>query len=556
MGDNIQVAKSSPDGTEEPRRKRIKLKFTTSSIERQPAPTISRPKRKSAIRVEYAENLIDVAPPSLPVQPSDNFERSSSESFLSSPPRSDVSTDENAHAGYGADFLANYIEDDTTPTPAVARVKDKASNNGRRANGTARLTLKPPKQPQTITISSDDVVAGTFARSATTQHIDPPTVIIAKLKAACQALDALGIPAGPYPTNLPPLPSSEGEIHLVHVIGSQTNKRVAGTAGESDASSTPLSTERVAAESVGTVDEDMLLLVRSTIDIFNNYLLRQDQHAGPSSSSAGPQQSKQSDVVGKDTRHERYAIKTLGDLLEGGVLNVNCSISIQRMHLMFRLYRQLGNVMIPRHYFVSAQMQLMPTVHTMQGPMWSSGTPAAYGRGHGPPGHGTVSGAAQTFPPSPHLFMHHASIAAQHQPPTHGSPSKPQDHTAAPHQFLFREGDQVRRSSYASPYSSGVSMATPNTMPSMGPPHLYPNGQPMYPFPQQVVYDPRAQALPYAQPMMRVPAGMPMGPPDIQPTASSRKRSHEGVIAGNGMPGYAAIAPLNNMPGSANAPEG
>lgn len=221
--ENIDVAAPAQDVPGEPRRKRIKLKFTHSSSsnpDRPPEPAVTRPKRQSVGRVRYDDDIAHVNLKSTTAKSSAR-KTMLSDSTLLSTPRSDLSSLD--QTTYGADFLANFIEQDTTPTPAAARKSKITLKPGRKSDKAGNRNAKSTKQ--IVAVSSDDHSTLDFDTSPTQgQQIDSPETIIRKLRVACHALDTLNISTGQPLSELPILPPRQGNWYPPYGLHTSIDK--------------------------------------------------------------------------------------------------------------------------------------------------------------------------------------------------------------------------------------------------------------------------------------------------------------------------------------------
>ncbi|KAF1350092.1 hypothetical protein BDV97DRAFT_369571 [Delphinella strobiligena] len=201
------------------------------------------------------------------------------------------------------------------------------------------------------------------------------------------------------------------------------------------AGSSPTAEKNLSLLFIGTMDDDMDLLVKNAIQIFRSNLVTKNQLAahlsGGTARSRGSRKAKGSENGLYNADKERFAMASLERLLDGNALNVNCIISRERVHMMWYLYRQLQSLMSvgdpnpQRDPYFSPGMQAVPMPHLIQ-----------------------------PRPASPHQFMQRSQIDSQHQH-VDSSPPQSQEHPISPrqpHQFLFTQA-------YASPYPSAGKVA-------------------------------------------------------------------------------------------------
>ncbi|KAL1297877.1 hypothetical protein AAFC00_006398 [Neodothiora populina] len=221
------------------------------------------------------------------------------------------------------------------------------------------------------------------------RKVDSREVIVSKLQAACHALNELGIDAGPPSSDLPSLETTQGL---------EVDSLLSAAAGSS-----PKAANGVSSSLIGEVDEQVIVVLGHAIDVLATAM-----------ASSG------------EVMREQPAITALQGLLTGGALDVNCLMSPERIHLRWQLYKQLQNLLKMPDYFVRG------TNHFQ-----SSQSHPEHGleRDHYSP--------SRARPVSPHQFMHHREIAAQHQHqneiPMTSHAHGPSTQGVPPHQFLFRE---------------------------------------------------------------------------------------------------------------------
>lgn len=301
----------------------------------------------------------------------------------------------------------------------------------------------------------------------------------------------------------------------------------------------------------------MLPLVRTAVQIFRSNVVSKNKQASHASSLPKSRRVQGIEQGTNGTQMEKFAMSALDDLLVGGALNINCILSHERVHLMWRLYRQIQSLMhFPHHdprteygFMASIQSHVLPPML----PRTRLGTPALV--------HGTLPSIMHMHPQSPHQFMHHPHIAAQHQQAMESGSlesNRNSEPPAAPHQFLFRK-EELGASAKHGPWASDSSKdGVTTSMPSAGILPLPRSGQKMklnfhhQPFGQmqQTMRPP-----PLQQPMIAGHGGVPAAPSsELSPAQDGKSMSFvEGSLAPAPMMGgrLMGVGPPGVAPGPA-----
>lgn len=347
---------------------RIKLKFgkrtdTPSEAEPEPVPS-GRPKRKSARPVRYSEEVPKIETrkkftPPLPemLQPEPAQEPSSR---LSSPPefvkaasvravsvKEDI--DDDKPRGYTADFLSNFIED-ASPENDSPRDEDVIMDDTRGSSEgeTEPESTEPTSLPPAIPISSDIEITDT----ARQQQSEDPEIIIKKLQVACHALSNLNIPAPILRIDPPSPPREQSEP----TTKEQVNYLLSAAMDDS-----LVEVKELASPHVGSLDEDLDVMVRNAMQILRSNIVEKNQLAGrlrtaSRQSSGRGGRSKRPAAAAHSVDTEKFAISALGNLVDSRALNINSIISKERSYLIRHIYQQLlalltiPNVVLPRQY--------------------------------------------------------------------------------------------------------------------------------------------------------------------------------------------------------------
>lgn len=337
-------------------------------------------------------------------------------------------------AGYSADFLMNYIEGSTPSTDAEALLESEYQE-GPKSELDGPLTSDALPEPDSIsghefstdatnaaahtTLTNPQLISSTPIPTQP-QNVDSQDRIIEKLQVACQALSNLGLPPVPIPADHPlPLPSqldkgppSAAEAGSSHPPSDDGAKFLLSAAAGSDPSEPKVTPNKSPKTSIGESDEDLLFLISNSMQILHNYVVNKDHlnsHVGHApnckvskASGGGTKRSKKGQPgVGP----ERFALSALAQLLDGGVINVNCLISKERSHLMWHLYTQLQFLVMAPQFALPMQYQLIP--QTVNGMMVANpmGPPTM-----GPPSMMMQQPPQATMPqqngiPTPHQFL-------------------------------------------------------------------------------------------------------------------------------------------------------
>ncbi|KAG9658469.1 hypothetical protein KCU95_g11683, partial [Aureobasidium melanogenum] len=275
-------------------------------------------------------------------------------------------SNETQHAGYGADFLNNFIDD--TPRSSLSALDSViGSEKGHKLHSeflpesdalpdAAALVYDTftelTNEPQTCARDAQSPIVLSSSFSSVPQQLDSPAVIIRKLQNACHALQGLNIPnALPQQHMLSTAtgPKDVGEHDSVDAL------LAAAAAGSCQAKDNP-ETE-LTGSYAGEPDEEVSLLINKAIEILRYHIaiirgLATDQEQ----SAAQGKHSKRTDC---NTDTEQLVLSSLEPLLYGGATNIGCIISTKRANLLSQLYSQLIHFVTAPHIALSRTFQLI-----------------------------------------------------------------------------------------------------------------------------------------------------------------------------------------------------
>lgn len=277
-----------------------------------------------------------------------------------------VDSNEVKHAGYGADFLDNFIDD--TPRSSLSALDSViGSHNDHKlqsdflpesdalpeAAGLVHNTIVDPTSelPSYFAIDMQRPIVLSSSFSSLPQRLDSPEVWIEKLQNACRALSGLTMPPI-IPQRHVPSPTTwskdRSEIKLfndeyVDVSDEDTDAHdsvdallaaAAGCDQDEDRQTTDVD-EAYA----GRQDEDVVLLINKAIGILRHHIVCIRGLAANQEHSSGRGKLTRKDKWNTDA--EQLALSALEPLLYGGATNTGCLISSERANLLWQLYSQL-----------------------------------------------------------------------------------------------------------------------------------------------------------------------------------------------------------------------
>jgi hypothetical protein len=362
-----------------------------------PEETLARPKRKISIPARYLDNVCEPltkkrrittasnmslqAPTSLLPPPESLAEQSSDPVVLTSSKPVDKSdyadSNEVQHAGYGADFLNNFIDD--TPRSSISALDSViGSQNDHKlesdflpesdalpgAAGLVHLNFHELHSASPTYLDKDVqspiILSSSF--SSLPQQLDGPEVCIRKLQSACRALSGLNMPPVPPKRQISPTISLDSEPEVVSFSDQSAylpdedidahdgvDALLAAAAGcdqTEDKQATDLDDSYA-----GEPDEDIRLLITKAIEIMSHHIVHVRRLAANQEHSYGRGKHSRKDKWNTDA--EQLVVSTLEPLLYGGVTNIGCIISSERADLMWQLYSQLVHLVTAPHRALS-----------------------------------------------------------------------------------------------------------------------------------------------------------------------------------------------------------
>ncbi|KAG9825355.1 hypothetical protein KCU98_g16374, partial [Aureobasidium melanogenum] len=362
---------------------RLKLKFPPKGPVSEPEESFTRPKRKISRPARYLDNVCEpltkkrriTTASTMSLQkatsPSPTSEASVGDSsdpiLLTSSELVDkndyADSNETQHAGYGADFLNNFI--DNTPRSSLSALDSViGSEKGHKLHSEflpesdslpeaaalvhdtfTELTSEPP----TKNIQSPIILSSSF--SSVPQQLDSPEVITRKLQNACHALAGLNMPNALPQHNT----SSTTTVLKDMVEHDSVDALLTAAAGYDQAEDNQEmgSTDSYA----GEPDEETSLLINKAIEILRYHIaivrgLATDQERSTS-------QGKHSKRTDWNTDKEQLVLSSLEPLLYGGATNIGCIIPTKRANLLSQLYSQLIHLVTAPHIALSRTVQLI-----------------------------------------------------------------------------------------------------------------------------------------------------------------------------------------------------
>jgi hypothetical protein len=376
---------------------RLKLKVRPREPISEPVESLARPKRKISIPARYLDNVCEpltkkrrittastmsLQTPNSPFPASELLVGNSSDPIVltSSKPvdKSDyVDSNEVQHAGYGAAFLNNFIDD--TPRSSLSALdsvigsqddlkSDALPEAAELLHDTlTELTSELPAYPGKD-IQSPIVLSSSF--TSFPQQLDSPEISIGKLHSACHALTGLNMPPiQPQRDVLLPATWLKDESELgvfddqdVDVPDHENDAPdsvdallAAATGCDKDEEEQATGLDQLYA---GQPDEDISLLISKAIEILRHHIASVRGLAPNQERSSS--RRKQSEKDKWNTDAEQLVLSTLEPLLYGGATNTGCIISSERANLMWQLYSQLT------HFVTAPHIALSRTVGQLQ----------------------------------------------------------------------------------------------------------------------------------------------------------------------------------------------
>ncbi|KAI4744587.1 hypothetical protein E4T50_05011 [Aureobasidium sp. EXF-12298] len=380
---------------------RLKLKFPPKEPVSEPEESLTRPKRKISRPARYLDNVCE---PLTKKRRTTTASTMSLQTLTSPPPTSEgpvgdssdpilltsselvdksdyADSNEAQHAGYGADFLNNFIDD--TPRSSLSALDSViGSEKGHKVHSEflpesdalpeaaalvydtfTELTSEPPVKD----IQSPIVLSSSF--SSLPQQLDSPEVSMKRLQNACHALAGLNIPNAPLihhmssTTTGPKGESKSGSLHR-HVTDDamadmdkhdSVDALLTAAAGYDQAEDKQ---EMVPTESyAGEPDEEVSLLINKAIEILRYHIAIVRGLSTNQERSAG--QGKHSKKTDWNIDTEQLVLSSLEPLLYGGATNIGCIIPTKRANLLSQLYSQLIHFVTAPHIALSRTVQLI-----------------------------------------------------------------------------------------------------------------------------------------------------------------------------------------------------
>ena len=281
------------------------------------------------------------------------------------------------HAGYGADFLNNFIDD--TPRSSLSALDSViGSQNDHKSQSdflqeSDALPEAAGLMHHTVTDATSEsayfskdmpspiVLSSSF--SSLLQQPDSPEVCIGKLQNACHALTGLTMPLVlsqrqvPSPTTWfkdesETKPFKDDYVDLsdegmgAHDSVDALLAAAAGCDQDEDKQTTePNETY------AGQPDEDVVLLISKAMEILRHHIVCIRGLAASQAHSSSREKLPRKDKWNTDT--EQLALSALEPLLYGGATNIGCLISSERANLLWQLYSQLIHLVTAPHIALS-----------------------------------------------------------------------------------------------------------------------------------------------------------------------------------------------------------
>ncbi|KAI5267775.1 hypothetical protein E4T47_07937 [Aureobasidium subglaciale] len=402
--DTINVAMPRPSRPP----KRLKLNVRARQPEPEPELPPARPKRKISRPARYSNNVFEPLTrkrrltaasklsPQAPISPhaASNLPpiNSSVPVVLTSPEPADKSdyadSNEVEPAGYGDDFLSNFI-DDTPPRSSLSALDSVIGSvksyrpipdfspesdalpvaASLMYDTLTDLTSQPPtyfnNEPQSPIVLSSSL-------SSLPQQPDSPEVSIRKLQHACQALGGLSMPVIPH--QIRPPSSGDGlrgtstyeSVHEVSVDLADQRYNVDSSVDALLAAATGSDRYKDAGDREcggvysGEPDVEIMLLINKAIEILHHHIANIRKLKAQAALQEGRlSQGKRSRDGLWNTDTEQLVMAALESLLHGGATDIGCIISSERANLLWRLYSQLTHFVTTPHIALSKTFRLL-----------------------------------------------------------------------------------------------------------------------------------------------------------------------------------------------------
>ena len=117
----------------------------------------------------------------------------------------------------------------------------------------------------------------------------------------------------------------------------------------------------------GEPDEDLLFLIRYAVQMLGNHITTKDhlEERAQAVSGKGRKRSTKGLFAQYSTDKERSAKLALEQLMDGSLMNVNCIISKERAHFIWRLYMQLQYLVTTPHLALPDAIQFLQPGNSM-----------------------------------------------------------------------------------------------------------------------------------------------------------------------------------------------
>ncbi|THX24757.1 hypothetical protein D6D12_07422 [Aureobasidium pullulans] len=381
--DTINVA--MPRQHRPPTRLKLKVRPRDPEPESDPAVLLSRPKRKISRPARYSDNVIEplIKKRRTTKIPNMYLEKSTSPPPNSGPPvsnssdpilltsskpvdKSDYDSNEVHPAGYGADFLNNFIDD--TPRSSLSALDSVIDSDrshklqpdllpesdalpdaaGLMYDTFTDLTSEPP----TFAVKEvqDTVVLSSFF-SPQLDQLDNAEVCVKKLQNACHALGGLSMPPVPPRNHLSATPVVKDRDDSVEAL-------LAAASGCDEAEAEASHSEN--SHDAGEPDEEMILLINKAIEILNYHIVSIRKLETQTARQEGRHAKGKRYTKGQyRTDTEQFVLSALEPLLQGGATNIGCIISSERANLLWHLYSQLIHFVTAPHFALPRTFRIL-----------------------------------------------------------------------------------------------------------------------------------------------------------------------------------------------------